>query len=168
VLTPSEGTNSAQSTIRLGGHDFTFVDVITPERAATGIVEVHPQEHFVEFDINRVHKHGLGPFCKFSISEEQGQGGVYALVVGDSICYIGQTIDLKKQFNDGFGKISRSNCYRDGGQPTNCKINHRVLEVSQAGSRVDLYVCSTPASLQPSVKKQLIASCLPPWNDTLG
>jgi len=158
----------AQTAIRLDGHDFAFVDVIAPERDAGGIVEVHPQAHFVGFDVNRVHKHGLGPFCKFRISEAQGLAGVYALVVGDSVYYIGQTMDLNKQFNDGFGAIYQSNCYKHRGQPTNCKINHRVLEVSEAGGLVHLYVHPVPPELQQPVKQQLIASYSPPWNDTRG
>jgi hypothetical protein len=150
----------------LGGLDFTFVDIISPERSAGQIVEIHPQEHFVGFDVDRAHKHGLGPFCKFSFSGEEGVSGVYALVVSDSVCYIGQTIDLRRQLND-IGNIYRAKCYK-GGQPTNCKINHRVLEVSQTGRRVVLYAHPTPPSLQPSLKKQLIAGYSPIWNDTSG
>jgi len=87
--------------------------------------------------------------------------GVYALMKDGAVCYIGECEDLGKRFNMGYGNISPKNCYQ-GGQPTNCKINHRVLEVSKAGGRIDLYFHQT--SQRKAVEKLLIVRCSPPWN----
>ena len=117
---------------------------------------------FAKSDAVPLHKHGHGTFCKFRISVPKGLAGVYALVVDGSVRYIGECEDLGKRFNMGYGNISPRNCY-EGGQRTNCKINRRVLDVSKAGGRVDLYFHPTP--LRQTVEKQLVASCPPPWND---
>jgi hypothetical protein len=108
-----------------------------------------------------LHKHGYGAFCKFRISVPRGLIGVYALVVDGLVCYIGECEDLGKRFNTGYGNISPRNCYQ-GGQPTNCKINHRVLDVSNTGESVNLYFHST--SSRHLVEKRLITQFSPPWN----
>jgi hypothetical protein len=108
-----------------------------------------------------LHKHGHGTFCTFHVAIQKGLVGVYALVVDGSVRYIGKCEDLGQRFYN-YGNISRSSCYKRGGQSTFCKINHRVLEVSKAGGRVDLYFHPTPQQL--TVKRHLIAQFSPPWN----
>ncbi len=165
MSTHSGGAASAPLPIRLGGSDFAFVGSLTPERDTSGtIVEFSPQGRYAKADAHALHKHGHGAFCRFCIAVPKGLAGVYALVVDGSVRYIGECEDLGKRFNMGYGTISPKNCYA-GGQPTNCKINRRVLGVSKGGGRVDLYFLPTPLSLRKAVENQLVARCSPPWND---
>lgn len=157
------GVALAPSVIRLGGLDFEFVEPLTPELDTSGVIrEFIPQERYAKSAIVRLHKHGDGTFCKFRISVPRELVGVYALVVAGSVRYIGECEDLGKRFSSGYGAISPKNCYV-GGRTTNCKINRRVLDVSKAGGRVDLYFHQT--MLRKTVEKQLIASYSPHWND---
>jgi hypothetical protein len=149
----------------LGDHEFTFVASLIPERDASGaILEFPPRGRSATMDPALLHEHGHGPFCEFRIDAENGLGGVYALVVNGVVHYIGQTKNLKWQFNHGYGIIRQSACYAKGGLSTHCKINSRILEVSRAGRRVDLYFHATPLASRTSVRRQLIASYSPPWN----
>jgi hypothetical protein len=158
----SGGTTGAPAPITLGGRDFTFVGSLIPDRDASGaIAEVRPQARYKKADVVPLHPHGHGPFCKFRISVPKGLTGVYALVVDGTVRYIGECQDLGKRFSSGYGNISPKNCY-EGGQRTNCKINRRVLEVTQVGGRVDLYFHATAE--RKTVERQLLAGDLPPWN----
>lgn len=162
MSTSSGGTAGTLPTIRLGEWDFDFVETLAPALdAAGGIEEFSPQEQYMGKDAVPLHKHGHGTFCSFSIAVLPGREGVYALVVDGSARYIGECEDLRKRFNVGYGHISPRNCYRRG-QSTNCKINHRVLGVSKAGGRVNLYFYQT--TQRHTVEERLIAGCSPPWN----
>ncbi len=139
-----------------------FAESLSPRRDESGrIVEISPQHLYEKADICPLHEHGHGTFCKFSISAANGLVGVYALIVGESVHYIGECADFRKRFNMGYGNISPKSCYK-GGQPTNCKINRRVLDVTRSGGRVDLYFYSTDA--RKSVERELVTQYLPPWN----
>lgn len=153
---------SAPSLLRLGGYDFTFVATLIPERDVDGAIrEFSPQARYSKSHTVPLHKYGHGTFCRFHITVPQGLAGVYALVVNGTVHYIGECEDLGKRFNMGYGNISPKNCYQ-GGQTTNCKINRRVLEISQIGVRLDVYFCPTPQ--RQTVEKHLIAHYSPPWN----
>ena len=58
------------------------------------------------------------------------------------IIYIGETVNLKRRFNVGYGKISPRNCYM-GGQSTNCKMNKVVMEYYKCGKPISLYFHQT-------------------------
>jgi hypothetical protein len=158
----------SSSTRRLGGHEFAFVQSLIPKRdASDAIMEFSPHGDYAKADVSRLHKHGHGTFCKFRIVVQQGlerQGGVYALIVDESVCYIGECEDLVRRFNAGFGNIYPRNCYVNG-RSTDCKVNRRVLEASKAGGRVDLYFLPTPE--RKAVEQRLIACYAPPWNQRL-
>jgi hypothetical protein len=156
------GASSAWRAIRLERWDFTFVATLAPERDATGAIrELSPQGRYPKLAAVPLHQHGHGTFCSFRIAVSPGLTGVYALVVDGSVRYIGECEDLGKRFNMGYGNISPKNCYR-GGQPTNCKINRCVLDVSKAGGSVNLYFHLTTD--RKTVEKQLISRYTPPWN----
>lgn len=156
------GAFGASSVIRLESYDFVLVAPLMPERETTGAIrELGPQGLYAKAASVALHKHGQGAFCKFRISVPRGLVGVYALTVNGEVRYIGECEDLGKRFNAGYGNISPKNCYV-GGQPTNCKINRRVLDVSKMGGRVDLYF--HPTMQRKMVEAQLIATCSPPWN----
>lgn len=157
------GAVDAPPVLHLADYSFTFRGQLVPERDAQGALkELQPQVRYAKRATVALHKHGLGPFCKFRIAVPAGLRGVYALVVDDSVRYIGECQDLAKRFNDGYGNISPTNCYR-GGQATNCKINHHVLDVTISGGRVNLYFHPTRSRYE--VEEQLIARYSPPWND---
>lgn len=166
VIVDAGGSASSPITRRLGGRDFAFVQSLTPERGASGVItEFSPQSNYSKANVSRLNEHGHGTFCKFRIVVQQGlerQGGVYALIADESVCYIGECEDLTRQFNKGFGTIYPANCY-EGGQSNSCKINRQVLEVSKAGGHVDLYFHATHD--RKEVKRRLIVSDKPPWND---
>jgi hypothetical protein len=146
----------------MGGHNFRFVTALELERDATGgIRELSPQGRYEKSGTASLNQHGAGNFCKFRIPVPKYQVGVYALVEDGAVRYIGECEDLGKRFNAGYGNISPKNCYV-GGQPTNCKINHHVLDIAKAGRRVLLYFY--PTTDRYAVEKHLIGMYIPPWN----
>jgi hypothetical protein len=164
-LAESVGANFPEQAINLEGFEFELVETLSPVRDGFGkIVERRPQDSFAKRYSAAFNKHGDGEFCKFRIGVPKGLIGVYALVVGGSIRYIGECEDLGKRFDTGYGHISPRNCFI-GGQSTNCKINRYVLELSKADKKVDLYFHKTEVRI--AVEKQLIASLSPPWNGSI-
>lgn len=150
------------SELRLAEYTFTFVETLTPERTASGaVLELSPQGQYKKAGTVRLHDYGHGTFCKFRITVPEGLVGVYAMVVDGAVCYLGECLDLRKRFNAGYGLISPRKCYQRG-QPTNCRLNQRILNVTKAGGRVDLYF--HPTAQRKMVEKQLIARYSPPWN----
>lgn len=158
----SGGAGGAPPVIRLEGDDFRFVTPLMPMHDLSGaIMEYLPQGRYAKAEDARLHQDGSGPFCRFRITVPRGLVGVYTLMVLGDVRYIGECEDLGKRFNAGYATISPKNCYK-GGQPTNCKINRRVLDVSKRGERVDLYFHAT---LQRKlIEAHLIAACSPLWN----
>lgn len=109
----------------------------------------------------RLHRYGAGPFCKFRISENLEAGGVYLLTVNGLVWYVGECQNLSLRFNTGYGHISPRNCF-EGGQSTNCKVNHQVLEAAKRGQRVELWFHET--ANRHAVEARLVADLAPPWN----
>ena len=63
-------------------------------------------------------------------------------MVGGEIIYMGETVNLAKRFNMGYGNISPRNCFV-GGQSTNCKMNKVVMEYYEKCMPIDLYFYET-------------------------
>jgi len=103
---------------------------------------------------------GDGAFCKFTI-EAGNWSGVYLWVVNNEIIYIGETENLHKRYNAGFGQISPRNCFQ-GGQSTNCKMNKVVLDKSEKGQFIDLYFLETQNYKQ--VELELLRIIDTPYN----
>ena len=128
--------------IKVCGYDFLYVQDLEPERDGNGkVIEYAPQSEYSNKNGKSLHNYGSGMFCKFSINAGQVPG-VYLWVVDDEIIYIGETVELRRRFNTGYGTISPRNCYV-GGQVTNCKMNKVVLELSKIGKTVKLYFFNT-------------------------
>lgn len=128
----------AFDTLTVFGYPFHYIQEIRPECDATGRVK----ECFPELEQGRrLNKNGKPPFCRFSIDADS-LPGVYLWVVDGDIIYIGETENLKKRFNNGYGRIYTYNCY-SGGRSTNCKMNKVVLELAKAGKYVKLYFYQT-------------------------
>lgn len=111
-----------------------------------------------------MHRFGLGPFCSFSIHADNVPG-VYLLVSNRELLYIGQTSNLYQRFNNrvlgSYGFITPQACY-EGGQSTNCKINHLVLQQFEAGSPVMLYFLQTEEHKQ--LERKLLRHFKTPFN----
>lgn len=145
-------------------HSFEFVDSISVERNEAGLVDIKtPQIRYEKSDEYSVHRYGWGPFCKFSVdtSEYIGSEGVYIFTAGYEIKYVGETVDIHNRIQPGYGNISPKNCF-EGGQQTNCRINHLILETVRNGGQVSLWVKETQDRKRQET--ELIEQCDPPWN----
>lgn len=107
--------------------------------------------------------HAAGPFCRFRIGSLPTSSGVYAIVVGEDLKYIGRCENLARRFGPAdYGVIHARKLHRDG-QATNCKINSRVLSEAKVGRAVSLFFHeSTDRFVE--IEAELIALLSPPWN----
>ena len=126
-----------EADINLLGHKFEFVQRIVPYCNEQGAIKFYPQDDYENKNTVPLSENGKGAFCRFEIDAEDVPG-VYLWIVDDEIIYIGETKNLRKRFNTGYGNISPRNCYL-GGQSTNCKMNKVVLEYFEAGKQIKLY-----------------------------
>lgn len=68
--------------------------------------------------------------------------GVYLWEVNKTIIYIGESKNLYKRFNNGYGNISPRNCFI-GGQSTNCKMNKIVKYFYEKNLNIKIYYLLT-------------------------
>lgn len=134
--------DSAARSLNVYGYEFRYLQQLAPECDASGqIKKFFPQNEYDNRNGLALIKHGEGAFCRFSINTGDGPG-VYLWVVNDQIVYIGETENLQRRFNTGYGIISPRNCYI-GGQSTNCKMNRVVLDLYEQGKIISLYFNNT-------------------------
>ena len=89
------------------------------------------------------HKDGKGPFCRFTIPRDLHAGGVYVLTENDRVVYVGETFDLARRLNTGYGHIYQRNRFK-GGRMTNCRVNHHIYEsVIEQRKHISLWFCPT-------------------------
>jgi hypothetical protein len=140
-----------------------FICEIKPEKDERGEYrEYEYSSHCVNEHELDLHPYGKGPFCRFSIpSLYYGLSGVYFIFENDDLRYIGQCSNLETRFNEGYGVIHRRNCLT-GGQQTNCRINHLILEKKRIGSQISLYFLKTKS--RNECENRLISFYNPPWN----
>lgn len=146
----------------IAGHTFEHVCNIEPVRGPDG--ELHalmPQERYAKRGIFPLNRYGAGPFCKFRIPSHFGVAGVYALTAGDELRYIGETKNLSRRYNMGYGTISPKNCYK-GGQETNVRLNNLIYRSLVAGEVLSLWFHRTPS--YKAVELALRSACQAPWN----
>lgn len=145
------------------GFHFTHVAALDPKRSDDGSpMEFMPQDRYAKASTSILNPHGAGPFCKFGIPRSWAGGGVYVITVEERPVYVGECQHLAERFNDrGYGSIQPKNCYV-GGQPTNCKVNAKVLTEAKAGRVPALWFLPTDDRL--AIERRLIASLHPPWN----
>lgn len=140
---------------------FSLLQPIEPERDDQDrILELFPQFNYQNKKNLETHCYGNGPFCRFKINADP-QPGVYLWVVDHTIIYIGETNNLKKRFNTGYGNISPRNCFK-GGQTTNCKMNQVVLKMAKENKYVNLYFYKTDK--YKDVEKELLKSINTEYN----
>ena len=81
--------------IVLAGYTFTFAALIEPKRSAgRGYIAYQPHSRYSRFGVEPLNPHGLGPFCKFSISGLPHDSGIYVFVVDSVPRYVGRTVDF--------------------------------------------------------------------------
>lgn len=132
--------------------------------ASGGPVLYQPHLKSKLYSTHRPHKWGTGPFCHIVGPVLPEQPGAYLLRVDGECVYVGRCNNLRERFGPrGYGLISPRNCYL-GGQPTNCRINHRILQAYMTGRDVVLHfeALANPRSRE----KELIQWHRPPWNLT--
>ncbi len=140
-----------------------FVCEIKPKRSFEGNIEEYSffEQLSDRMDI-KFHHYGMGPFCRFIIPYTHwGRSGVYFIFVNNSLCYIGKCVNLESRFNEGYGIIFLKNCL-NGGQQTNCRLNHLILERCNENNRVDLFFYEIPS--YEEIEARLISSYSPQWN----
>jgi len=83
------------------------------------------------------------------------------LTVDAEAVYVGECVNLSSRYNNGYGNISPRNCY-EGGQRTNCRINHLVYKAASDGRLIDLWFLKT--ARYKTIESELINSLQPAWN----
>jgi hypothetical protein len=150
------------SPLAVGGFLFNHVCDIKPVRAEDGTVQVlMPQERYAKRDLYPLNRYGAGPFCKFKIPATYPYPGVYLLTVGDEVRYIGETNNLSRRYNKGYGTISPKNCYK-GGQETNVRMNNLIYHSALAGEVLSLWFHMTEDFKAIEVALRLARRA--PWN----
>ena len=155
---------SDRDSLTLGGQSFRHVARISPEAGSDGKpMEDMPQRRYYAADTTRLNRHGHGPFCRFSVVGLPAASGVYAVTVAQELAYVGiATKSFAERWGPrGYAEIHPRNCFQ-GGQSTNCKVNHAILRATQRGLAVHLWIHRT-ATPRP-LEKRLIAELAPPWN----
>ena len=149
--------------MEFGGSAFVFAALLEPERDRQGrCVGYMPQPRYAKRDQVDLHAHGHGPFCALVTPELAQESGVFVITVDGQPRYIGMCDNLAERFGPrGYGHIQPRNCY-DGGQSTNCKINHLVLKAAQRGSCIALWFCRS--SDPRPIEERLIRELAPEWN----
>ncbi|SEA88848.1 hypothetical protein SAMN02910384_02641 [Pseudobutyrivibrio sp. ACV-2] len=134
--------NVDKPALNVCGYDFSFLQMIEPQCNESGrVIEYSPQSGYDNKSNLQLHAYGSGSFCKFKIDAGEWPG-VYLWILDDEIIYIGETDNLKRRFNTGYGTISARNCF-EGGQTTNCKMNKVVLQYAKQNSFISLYFYKT-------------------------
>ena len=148
-----------------GGHLFDHISRIVPERGSDrGIVTYTPHSRY-ENRAAILDKYGAGPFCRFRGPAISASPGVYVITVNDKPMYVGECEDVQTRFETGYGNISPRNCFV-GGQSTNCKVNHLILESARANAQIDLWF--RPELDRKHLEFELIAEIRPAWNGKSG
>ncbi len=148
------------------GVPFQYVCDIVPESEIGKPKEFMPQSKYNNKHGLSLHKHGHGPFCRFSIPNTFNlKTGVYLIVVDDEPKYVGECEDLGWRYNTGYGNISPRNCFK-GGQSTNCRINNLILMETKKDSKVELFFLETDERF--TLERELIRKLGSEWNRASG
>lgn len=150
-------------TLTLAGFRFTAPVRITPEKTANDRVWAYmPQSRYAKAAVKPLNRHGGGPFCRFMASGLPSASGVYALTINGVPTYVGKADNLAQRWGtQGYGAISPANCFA-GGQPTNCRINHEILNAARARRRIEVWIRE---ERQPNrLETRLLRALRPRWN----
>ena len=147
----------------LGGKRFHLFGCIHPETGPNGLPkEYMPQDRYDNSKRLPLNPHGHGPFCRLVPPPLPTTSGVYAVTVSRSLVYVGIADDLRQRWGpQNYARIHPRNCY-EGGQITNCKVNHRILLAAKEGCEVELWIHETREPRR--LEKRLLEELDPPWN----
>lgn len=147
----------------LGGKRFRLFGRIHPETGPNGLPkECMPQSRYANPKRLPLNPHGHGPFCRLVPPKLPTASGVYAVTVDRYLMYVGIANDLRQRWGpQGYASIQPRNCYT-GGQPTNCKVNHRILLAAKGGCEIELWIHETRGPRY--LEERLIGELDPPWN----
>ncbi|WP_438730795.1 GIY-YIG nuclease family protein [Parasphingorhabdus sp. DH2-15] len=156
-------------TIHFARYEFKHICKIEVCRNDQGeILEHFPQSRYSKAATTQLHKYGSGPFVKFTIPKSLNKSGVYIITVSNQEKtvnnkekYVGETKDLTKRYNSGYGNISPRNCFK-GGQETNCRLNFNIYNEIKKGNQVDLWFFETFDF--KTIEIELRAKKKPEWN----
>ena len=153
--------------LSLFGRTFELVGRIEAERDAHGeILEQAPQDRYDNKRNLPLNAHGEGPFCRFRIGSDICAAGVYVILVEGRLMYVGECQNPSRRFGQqGYGRIQPRNCFR-GGQVTNCRINHLILEAAKRSQPVELRFCECRD--RKAFEKHLLRRLQPSWNAQTG
>ena len=140
----------------IAGRTFEHLGFIRLERDPHGnpILD-NPHEDVPEAER---HKQLTPPFCRLRLPKLPKSAGVYIVVTDRDHVYVGTAENLYERWHSGYKKISKSNCKRNG-QPTNCRVNHLILEARKRGLKVGLLFCE-----YQTLEQRVIGELRPPWN----
>jgi hypothetical protein len=144
---------------------FLRICAIDVKRDEEGVpMEYLPQGRYDNQAGHKLNPHGKGPFCQFLLPTLSESAGVYAIVVGEEVVYIGECQNLSERYGPrGYGVIHPRNCYV-GGQSTNCKINARVLFSIRNRTSPALFFLEETRFHRKDVERDLVNRLQPRWN----
>ncbi|MGL5712464.1 MAG: hypothetical protein ACRCZO_06880 [Cetobacterium sp.] len=114
-----------------------------------------------------LNRYGDREYCKFRIESKDiwKLKGLYAYTLNGKIVYIGRCCDsFYRRINNGYGRISPKNCYKDG-QQTNCHINSLINE-SKENIEFWIYPMHSVEKIK-ELEVILIKEYNPKWNIAL-
>lgn len=141
----------------LDSQGFYHVGCLFLEKDADGepILD-NPQE---KLSPSELHKRLEPPFCRLRLPKLPQEAGVYAIVVAEQVVYVGKTAKSLAARWSGYRRIGASACKANGGQVTNARINHRLLESHKEGHVAHLWFREVP-----DVEKIIMTHFSPAWN----
>ena len=147
----------------IGQYEFQFICEIMPLKDSQRVIfEYNPRHRYEKKESCELNHYGKLPFCKFSIPANFTDCGVYAIVVDDTVVYVGECENLTRRFGgQGYGNISPRNCYKNG-QSTNCRINNLVLQMVKQNKTISLYFVQTDK--RKTIETELLELYKPVWN----
>ena len=99
--------------------------------------------------------------AKFRVSGLWKKSGVYVIKVDGTVEYVGQTINIQRRINDGYGNICPAN-YGPNGRRTNIAVNAKIVEARIDGKEVEIYFGEIEN--HEEVEKVMINKLHPAWN----
>src|SRR6185312_902567 len=143
--------------------DVSFRRVAVIELETDGKGQIVQDSHALPRHV-QLNRHAAGPFCRLRIGPLPTSSGVYAIVVGEEVKYVGRCEDLAQRFGPrGYGVIHPRNLHRDG-QSANCNINSRILTESRARHSIAIFFHESEDHYR-EIEAELISILAPPWND---
>lgn len=109
---------------------------------------------------DELHKNLEPPFCVLRFPKLPKEAGAYVIVVAEKVVYVGNAAGGLARRWSQYKRITNSKV-RLGGNSTNCKINHRLLEENNNGHAAHLWFKRVV-----DLERSMIKHFSPPWNES--